>query len=150
MYFGGTRGFSSFIPREVKDNPHRPPVIVVRFQAGDRDVRPDALADGIELEYGDNTVAVQVAALDFTIPGDNRYAHRLEGFDEDWIDDGARRFIRYTNLPPGSYTLRVKASNNDLVWNEDGLAIPIVILEPFWMSWWFRVLVVLSALLVGG
>jgi signal transduction histidine kinase len=64
----------------------------------------------------------------------------LEGFDDTWIEAGTRRFASYTNIPPGDYVFRVKGSNNDGVWNEEGAAITLTITPPWWATWWFRVL----------
>ncbi|HEX9107816.1 MAG TPA: methyl-accepting chemotaxis protein, partial [Longimicrobiales bacterium] len=83
------------------------------------------------------------AALDYTAPEKNRYAYRLEGFDERWNEIGQEHSATYTNLPAGSYVFRVKASNADGVWNEDGVALPITVKPPFWRTWWFRALVLL-------
>src|SRR6185503_9076843 len=63
-------------------------------------------------------------------------AYKLVGFDKDWIYAGTRRYASYTNLDPGEYTLLVKGSNNDGIWNEDGLALKIRIIPPLWRTWW--------------
>jgi signal transduction histidine kinase/ligand-binding sensor domain-containing protein len=147
LYFGGRRGLSAFDPTRVTDNPYPPPVAIVSFEAGGADVGLSERTEPLELPYARNSVSVVAAALDFTRPEDNQYAHKLEGFDAAWIDDGTNRFIKYTNLPPGEYTLRVKASNNDGVWSEEGIGIALRILPPFWMTAWFRTLVVLALIL---
>lgn len=81
-------------------------------------------------------VSFEFAALDFTVPERNRYAYKLEGFGEDWIQLGTARRATYTNLSPGDYTLRVKASNNDGVWNEEGASLRIRVVPPPWRTWW--------------
>ncbi len=104
------------------------------------------------LRYDQSVFRFQFAALDFTAPQKNRYAYKLDDFDRDWqYTDATRRFATYTNLDPGDYTFRVKASNNDGVWNEQGVALHIRILPPWWSTWWFRVLgaAALFALLWG-
>ncbi len=73
----------------------------------------------------------------------NRYQYKLEGFDQDWIEAGSRSYVTYTNLNPGAYTLRIKGSNNDDVWNEIGTSLKIKISPPFWQTWWFYFLDVL-------
>ena len=90
----------------------------------------------IALPYKSNVIGFEFAALDFTSPGENEYAYQMVGFDNDWVFAGNRRSATYTNLDPGEYTFRVKASNNDGVWNEQGTAIEVVILPPPWRSWW--------------
>jgi hypothetical protein len=76
----------------------------------------------------------------------------LEGVDKDWVYSGNRRFVNYTDLDPGSYTFRVKASNNDGIWNQQGTSLHFVISPPWWKTWWFisfSILVTLG-LLYGG
>ncbi len=76
----------------------------------------------------------------------------LEGVDHTWVRAGTRRGVTYANVSPGSYILRVRASNSDGVWNETGLSLPIVIAPPLWQTWWFRglLLVLLCALAYGA
>ncbi|HEV8538076.1 MAG TPA: triple tyrosine motif-containing protein, partial [Bacteroidota bacterium] len=74
---------------------------------------------------------------DYTHPERNQYAFKLDGFDDEWVTGGNRRFARYMNLDPGEYVFRVKGSNNDGVWNERGSELHITILPPFWKTWWF-------------
>ena len=81
-------------------------------------------------------------------PSKNQYAYKLEGFDLDWIYNGNRRIASYTNLDPGNYTFRVRGSNNDGVWNEKGLSLPIVIIPPWWGTLGFRIMSVVLAFLI--
>jgi signal transduction histidine kinase len=76
-----------------------------------------------------------------TVPAKNRYAYKLEGLDKDWVFPGNRRFASYTNIDPGKYVFKVKGSNNDGLWNEAGIYVPITITPPYWETWWFRLLV---------
>jgi signal transduction histidine kinase len=83
--------------------------------------------------------SLEFAALHFADPRRNAYRYRLEGVDKDWVaTDAGKRYASYTNLAPGNYTFRVKASNKDGVWNEAGATLAITITPPFWMTWWFR------------
>ncbi len=86
------------------------------------------------------------AALDFSTPGKNKYAYKLEGFDQDWIYCGTRRFANYTNLNGGHYIFRVKGANSDGIWNEDGLSVRVFIAPPFWETWWFKFIMVMLLL----
>ena len=95
-----------------------------------------------------NFFEFEFAALSYSQPEKNQYAYMLEGLEEDWVYIGARRFGRYTNLPGGRYTLKLKGSNNDGVWNEAGVSVVVTIVPPFWETWWFRGVVAL--MLVGG
>jgi serine phosphatase RsbU (regulator of sigma subunit) len=103
----------------------------------------------VKLSYQDIVFSFEFAALDYTSPAKNQYAYKLEGFDADWINAGTRRFATYTNLDAGSYTLRLKGSNNAGVWNEEGVSLDIVVTPPFWETWWFRLIGATSVLALG-
>jgi signal transduction histidine kinase len=92
----------------------------------------------VTLRWPRNSFEFEFAALNYVQPEKNQYAYMLDGFDEDWRYVGTRRFGRYTNLPGKTYTLRIKGSNNDGVWNEDGTLVTITVVPPFWNTWWFR------------
>ncbi|MFM7855001.1 MAG: triple tyrosine motif-containing protein, partial [Flammeovirgaceae bacterium] len=92
----------------------------------------------IELSYDQNFFSFEFSALNFIQSQKNQYAYQLVGFDKGWIYSGTRRYASYTNLDPGTYFFRLKGSNNDGLWNEQGLKIKVVILPPWWMTWWFR------------
>ena len=139
MYFGGVQGFNAFHPKRFVDNPHVPPVLVTAFEVLRRDplwVQPTSHGQGIELGFRENFFSFEFTALNYTRPDKNRYAYRLEGLDADWVEAGQRRFASYTNVPPGEYTFRVRGSNNDGVWNEQGASFPLVIRPPWWRTWW--------------
>ncbi|MCP3962800.1 MAG: response regulator [bacterium] len=139
MYFGGISGFNAFHPRQVHENTHVPPVMLTEFLKFNDAIdlgRPLSEVNHLTLDHQDYVVAFEFAALDFTAPEKNRYLHKLEGFDRDWVDSGKLRRATYTNLAPGDYTFRVKASNNDGVWNEQGAALAIRVEPPPWKTWW--------------
>jgi ligand-binding sensor domain-containing protein/signal transduction histidine kinase len=151
LFFGGTDGLSVFYPDELVQNPTPPPVVLTEFDLFNRPVAIGAkdsplrqaihAASSITLRYDQSVFRFQFAALDFTAPQKNRYAYKLDDFDRDWqYTDATRRFATYTHLDPGDYTFRVKASNNDGVWNEQGVALHLRILPPWWNTWWFRAL----------
>ncbi len=149
LFFGGANGLNSFYPADVRDNPHVPPVVLTAFRKFDQVVDfGRALTDihEITLSYRDNFFSFEFAALDYADPAKNRYAYILEGFDRDWVYCGTRRYAAYTNVPPGTYTFRVRGSNNDGIWSEEELAVRVVITPPFWQTWWFRALAALVAL----
>ena len=102
---------------------------------------PIELTDKIELNYADNMISFDFAAMDFTQPEKNLYQYKLEGFDKEWIQSGTIHSATYTNLDPDTYTFHVKGSNSDGVWNETGTSIQLIILPPWYMTWWFRILV---------
>jgi ligand-binding sensor domain-containing protein/signal transduction histidine kinase len=149
LFFGGINGFNAFYPPKVEDNPHVPPVVITSFKKFDRIILTDISEDlAIELSYNDNFIAFEFASLDYTAPHKNQYTYRLEGFDPRWVDAGTRRYQSYSNLEGGDYVFRVKGSNNDGVWNRDGIAIYIKVIPPIWDRWWFRA--VLALVLIGS
>jgi ligand-binding sensor domain-containing protein len=145
LYFGGVNGVNAFQPDSLKDNPAPPPVVITGFQVFNRPVFPDA-APGrdtrITLSYRDNFFSIEFAALNYTSPEKNRYAYKLEGFDRDWVFSGTRRYVSYTELNGGDYVFRVKGSNNDGIWNDEGISLRLHINPPFYMTWWFLLAVV--------
>jgi len=99
----------------------------------------------IKLSYRENVFSFTFAALNFVHPENNKYAYKLDGFDKDWnYTDASKRFANYTNLDAGEYIFMVKGSNNDGVWNETPTTLHLIITPPYWKTWWFRLLVILS------
>ncbi len=160
LVFGGINGFNIFNPKEINDNQFIPPVIISDFKIFNRSInqwgknsclkRPIAIEDHIELTYRDSVISFELSVLDYNIPEKNLYAYKLEGFDKDWVYSGSRRFITYTNLDPGNYQFRVKGSNNDQVWNEEGTSVGISISPPFWKTGWFKLAGALAAAGAGN
>ncbi len=152
MFFGGMDGLTGFSPAAIRDNTSVPPVHITGVEVGSRDgvrvVEPGGL-DRLVLNPGDTTVGFRFAALSFTAPGRNRYVYRLEGFDPAWNDAGTRCTTQYTNLPPGRYRFRVKGSNNDGVWNEEGAALELIVRPNLWQAWWLRPALVLILVVVA-
>jgi serine phosphatase RsbU (regulator of sigma subunit)/ligand-binding sensor domain-containing protein len=150
MFFGGVRGFNAFYPDRIRDNPYIPPIVITSFQKLNREAKLDVAITEIEklvLSYKDYEFSFEFAALDYSVPEKNKYAYKMEGLDKDWIyTDASKRFASYTTLPPGNYVFRVKGSNNDDVWNEEGRSIAITITPPFWATWWFRSMILLALL----
>ena len=139
LFFGGVQGFNVFNPERLLHNVHVPPVVLTSFLKFNRSVPglgPAAEVEKLGLGYRDDVVTFEFAALDYSAPASNRYTYKLEGFDEDWIELGGIHRVTYTDLAPGSYVFRVRASNNDGVWNEDGLALAIQVQAPPWRTPW--------------
>ena len=154
LLFGGINGFNLFHPESLRQNSHAPKVAITACRVFDRTraLQEDRAGGSyLELSHRENFFSFEFAALDFTQPEKNQYAYQLEGFDPAWIASGTRRYASYTNLAPGEYTFRVKASNNDGVWNEDGARVRVVIAPPFWQTGWFIAsgMLLLAALLAG-
>lgn len=147
MYFGGENGAVAFHPDSIRENTFVPPVVITTVRVLDQ---PFPFHSLHTLGYDQNSVSFEFVALDYTIPEKNQYAYMLEGIDADWIQVGTRRYAGYHHLHPGTYTFRVRGSNNDGVWNEQGASFSFSITPPFWQTWWFLLLVlaVVVALLV--
>ena len=153
MYIGGINGFNMFRPEDIKPNPVAPQVVLTRFDVFNEPMNVDLTGrKPIQLNYKQDFISFEFSAFDFQAPQKNQYAYKLEGFDPDWVQAGTRRYVTYTNLPGGDYVFRVKASNSDGVWNEQGVSIPVIITPPFWQTWWFvgSLIFVLSAIVAGG
>jgi signal transduction histidine kinase/CheY-like chemotaxis protein len=160
MFFGGINGFNVFHPDSVSDNPFVPPVLITDLQIFNKPVtvgKDSPLqqhiteSKEITLSYQQSVFTFAFAALNYTQPEKNQYAYKLEGFEQDWNHVGARRTATYTNLDQGDYTFRVRGSNNDGIWNEQGTSLIIHILPPWWGTSWFRMLAALATLgLAGG
>jgi ligand-binding sensor domain-containing protein len=156
MFFGGQYGFNSFFPNQVSIDTTPPKIILTELKINNKTITPgkDSPIDrhisevtDIVLNFRQNNFTLSFAALHYAYPAGNRYKFMLEGFDKDWIDAGAQRFISYTSLPYKTYTFRIKAANNDGVWNESGLAVRIKIKPPYYSTTLFRFLVILLIIL---
>jgi signal transduction histidine kinase/ligand-binding sensor domain-containing protein len=153
MLFGSLNGLNTFFPDQIHTNPHPPAVVITALNLHNQPFRTDLYPDEqIKLTYRENYLSFDFAALDYTAPAKNQYAYKMEGIDSAWIEAGTRRHVDYPDLKPGTYTLRVKASNNNGVWNEQGVAVHITITPPFWQTWWFLGLMglVLEGVIIGG
>jgi len=149
LHFGGINGMTSFQPAEVRDNPFPPAVAITDLLVlnKSRSIPDLPTRREITLSYRDTVFTVEFAALHYADPDGNRYAYRLEGFDQGWVDTNAsRRFATYTNLDPGRYVFRVRASNKDGLWSQDAATLAITITPPYWKTWWFRTLAAAVAL----
>ncbi|MGH7451272.1 MAG: SpoIIE family protein phosphatase, partial [bacterium] len=143
MFFGGIMGFNAFYPDSVKDNPIAPQIALTDFKLFNESVaiggksplqKHISETDSIALAYWQNDISFEFVALHYGRPESNEYAFRLENYDTDWRYAGAQRIATYTNLDPGAYIFRVKGSNNDGVWNKEGISIRITITPPWWRT----------------
>ncbi len=149
LFFGGLNGFNIFRPDQITSSRYPAPVVLTSFSTlrpEGKTVRSFADLEEVVITHRDLGFAFEFAALDLSSPQRNRYAYRLEGFDDDWIDSGTRRFAQYTNLDGGRYTFRVRGTNADGLWNEEGAAIPVRVIPPPWKTWWAYSLYLLLAL----
>ncbi|HEY0054676.1 MAG TPA: response regulator, partial [Pedobacter sp.] len=157
LFFGGISGYVFFDPSKVIHNRSIPPVVITGFEIFNKPVsiNPSGIlaksigyTKELTLSYKQSVFTFDFAALNYLLSEKNQYAYKMEGFDKDWNYVGNKRSATYTNLDPGEYVFRVKASNNDGVWNEKGTSIKVIITPPFWVTWWFRTL--LAASILGG
>ena len=141
MFFGGMRGFNSFFPKDIKSNTAKPEIAITAFKKFNL-IQPGELHNGdtIILGYDENFFSFGFSALDFTNPTKNRYSYKLDNYNDQWTNvDGQRHFAEYTKVSPGTYTFRVVGSNNNGVWNNEGVAITIIITPPWFGTWFFRI-----------
>ena len=149
FYFGGINGFNAFFPEKITKNLHVPPVVLTDFKIFNKDVnlgKSISEIKEIRLSHKDYVFSFEFAALNYTGTAKNRYAYKMEGLDEQWIQLNHKRDITFTRLPPGEYVFKVKGSNNDDIWNEEGVSVKIIITPPFWKTWWFRIFLILILL----
>lgn len=152
LFFGGPDGFNRFFPDSISENKKLSPVAITSVKIfGEEYNKGNYPADikEITLEHNQNVISFEFSSMDFTLPEKNLYSYKLEGFDGKWTKPGPNHFVTYTNLDPGVYTFRVKASNSDGVWNENGLAIKLTIVPPIWKTMWFRLVVIIGFVLIA-
>ena len=154
IFVGTTNGFNTFYPYQIKANPAMAPVYITSMSTYNQEERT---ADGLPLDlsltremtlsYSDARMfSLDFASLSYCSPEKNQYAYRLEGFDRDWNYVGNQHRASYTNIPAGTYTFRVRATNNDGTWSSKEAELRIVVRPPFWWSWWAK----LAYLLILG
>jgi signal transduction histidine kinase/ligand-binding sensor domain-containing protein/DNA-binding response OmpR family regulator len=146
MYFGGINGYIRFHPDSLKNDHIIPPIVITSFKKFEE---PASFEKKIELPYTENFISFEFAALSYINSEDNQYAYMMEGLDKDWIFSGSRRYASYPNMDPGEYVFHVKGSTSDMVWNETGISLIIIISPPWWKTIWaytFYILLVISVI----
>ena len=150
LYFGGYNGFNRFFPENITSNKEAPNVILTDFQVFNQSVPINKEVNGrvllkdnisdtkiLTLNYRHRIIGFRFAALATSQVEKVKYACLMKGVDPDWVYlDYNRRFISYNNLSPGEYNFTVKACNADGIWNNDGTSIKVIVLPPFWKTWW--------------
>jgi len=136
LYFGTIDGLISFHPDSLSGNNYIPPIRITSMEKENERFTQslDVHSDRIDLTHKDYSFTIEFSALDYTNPSRNRYSYKMEGISDQWIEVGARRFVPFTNLPPGEYTFRVIGTNSDGVWNREGTGMQIIIHPPWWRS----------------
>ncbi len=167
IFVGGDKGLVSFFPDSLKENTQAPSIVLTDFKLFHESVPVRSKTEPgkgfsipkhisymkeLNLTYRQNIFTLEFSALDFHSPRKNQYAYHLGGFEDDWnYVDATKREVTYTNLDPGNYTFRVKGSNNDGVWNEQGVSLKIIISPPWWETQWAYLgyLLVLGGMMVA-
>jgi diguanylate cyclase (GGDEF)-like protein/PAS domain S-box-containing protein len=145
LAFGGVNGINLFSPQAIVGSRYAAPVVFTNVHIGNRDVRMLPGGNQIEMPAADRLVRFEFAALDFADPERNRFAYQLEGFDDRWIDAGARHDASYTNLDAGRYVFKVRASNHDGYWGDHVATIALRVTPPWWDSLAARIAYLLIA-----
>ncbi len=151
IFFGGIDGVSYFKPREISINKNLPTLFIKSIKILNSEFPTNQFikeTHPVNLSYFENYIQIEFAGLEFTEPVKNMYSYKLDGFDNNWITSGARRVAIYTNLSPGKYAFRVRASNNDGKWSNNDASLMIFVSPPFWKTWWFRITAALFILSV--
>jgi ligand-binding sensor domain-containing protein/signal transduction histidine kinase len=154
MWFGSVKGMISFLPSAFIKNSFIPPVYITGFQVYNKDLaiakkgsplkRSITYTDRIVLNYNQSTFSIDFASLSYTAPEMSEYAYKMEGLDKDWTYLKTNRKAYFTELSPGKYLFKVKASNSSRVWNERESTLAIEILPPWWASPWAYTLYILA------
>jgi diguanylate cyclase (GGDEF)-like protein len=167
LLFGttGVSGITLIRPEKFRAWTYQPPVVVTEVRSGGKIVpsgglnppasnsqipsqSPNPIPSQSLVPSTANSLAVEFAALDYSAPENNRYAYRLDGFDDDWVKtDSSHRLAAYTNLPPGHYVLHLRGTNRNGIWAERTLDLPIRVLPAWFQTLWFRLILALGAVL---
>ncbi len=154
IYVGTASGFNAFYPHRIKRNNFLPPVVLTGLEVLNKGITvsedgilpaPLHMLKQIDLTYRDNAFSILYAALSYSIPEKNTYSYKLEGFDKDWNYVDTQNKATYTSLPAGTYTFKVRASNNDGTWNDEGASLRIVIHPPFYLTTSFKIVYLVIA-----
>ena len=142
LWFPTQNGAAVIDPETVTTNPQPPPLVIESIMV---DRVPISLDGPIRISPGKESLEIQYTALSFIKSEQIRFKYRMDRFDSNWVDAGLRRTAYYSHVPPGQYVFRVIAENSDGVWNNEGKALTITILAPFYKTPWFEMLMVLAA-----
>ncbi len=154
LWFPTPKGLAVIDPRGFTTNTVPPPVVIeelfvegqpVKFQPDTAADRPAGPRSDIRIPAGKQRFELRYTALSFVAPDKVRFKYKLEGLEKEWVDAGTKRFAQYSYLPPGTYTFRVMACNNDDVWNEEGASLSFTVLPQVWQTWWFRAALLAAA-----
>ncbi|MFH0733302.1 MAG: two-component regulator propeller domain-containing protein [bacterium] len=154
LYFGGISGLTFFKPNMIKINTKIPNIVLTAFKIFNKPIikKEDiAFTKEFVLYPGDNVFSFEFAALNYYHPAKNKYAYKLEGFNEEWIYLNNKHDVTFTNLTSGTYYLKIIGSNNDGIWNKKGLTIKIIVVPPFYKTLWFilTMVIIIAGFVIG-
>jgi signal transduction histidine kinase/ligand-binding sensor domain-containing protein len=151
LYFGGINGVSIFRPHDLQDNNKIPKIVFTQLKIGGKPVvidPPITNASEVKLNYNNQSFTLEFAALNYYKPQKNQYAYRIMEMQDKWIQLGNENNVNIAHLGYGNFTIKVIASNNDGAWNNEGISLKIIIDPPYWATFWFRSLLVLTIILL--
>ncbi len=150
MFFGGMNGFNSFYPKDIKSNGNTPALVITALKIFNKETNKEYFdGDTIRLPYNANFFSFEFSALDYINPLKDKYRYMLEDVDKDWVTtDAFQRFAEYKNTKAGTYIFKLKASNNDKVWKDEGISLMVIITPPWWNTLIFKILLTLIILLM--
>ena len=137
LLFGGMNGFNTFYPDSLKGNPYVPNIVFTAFTTTSNNQEHEiniSKESKVVLKHDVQSFTIEFAALEFTNANKNSYAYKMKGISNEWNEIANRKFVPFFALPAGEYTFSVKGSNNDGVWNQEGVSLQIVVLPPWWRS----------------
>jgi signal transduction histidine kinase/ligand-binding sensor domain-containing protein len=150
LWFPTGRGLVAIDPQNATTNELSPPVLIEGLLVDNQPVAGLASLSPLKIPPGHHRFEFQYTGLSFAAPEKVRFKHRLDRLDADWVDAGTKRTAEYPYIPPGDYTFRVIACNNDGVWNETGASLAFTVLPYFWQTTWFRMLGMSEIILFTG
>lgn len=150
MWFGGINGITHFHPDQLIDNPYTPPVLLTRLRLFNRTVAPGdetgilqqsiGCTRHITLQPDQSMFSIDLAVPNYIAGTHSTFAYRLEGYDRNWYTLEQGHTLTYSNLPQGTYRLKVKAANNDGRWNSEPAVLTVTMLPVWWRTWWATLL----------
>ncbi|HVV72990.1 MAG TPA: sensor histidine kinase, partial [Verrucomicrobiae bacterium] len=142
LYFPTIRGLVVLDPTQLQLNSNPPPVAIESVRIDGVLQTPDALRfaplQTITVPASKESLEISYSSLNLSAPDKGFFKYIMEGHEKTWTErPGSVRYARYSKLPAGHYHFRVRASNEDGVWNDTGASLAVVVLPPFWQTWWF-------------
>ncbi|GAB4012505.1 hybrid sensor histidine kinase/response regulator transcription factor [Spirosoma migulaei] len=143
LIFGTENGIVQFNPNQILTDTRPFPVYITDLTVMDK---PRVITDNIiRLKHDETMLSIGFSALAYEQPGQNQYAYQLVGVNPNWVQTGNRRVATYTSLAPGTYTFRVKAANSSGFWTKNEASVQVIVMPPWWATWWAYGLYVLLA-----